>query len=445
MSKLLQSILAVGIAAGSLMVAKAASADMGVAFVHGTSNQSVYSATNEYWTQGSIDRHRGGRPYVVVGYSGADCDATMECSWGSVADQINNWLAANPNVTDLVIITHSNGINPVRYMLAHATARASALNVKGKTRKVIAEAGSMRGTPLANKVFQLMSNSFVGWIVKPLVGDYGKAAVRLQQTFEMDAANANGTFGGTPNYGGVYYTTSGIPLETIAGTGVNAKFWSKDAYCEGYGYQVALWALTAVGFISSYSDGFIEVGSATYMGANHYAQVVSHHQNRRHCKGVADAAAARVAGTATGPIPADQVESATSAACNATTRTIGSSSQIQFYGCVGDMTYNGKTDHDCVIAYGQDNGVQAISGYTSTRYAAFNCPDSWKGDGVCDLCIVAKYGADARDGENGADDCAWQPGQNKYCSDVAYDKCASTNFWGSCQGADRTVVYTAIH
>ena len=50
----------------------------------------------------------------------------MECSWGSVADQINNWLAANPHVTDLVIITHSNGINPVRYLLNHSTARASA-------------------------------------------------------------------------------------------------------------------------------------------------------------------------------------------------------------------------------------------------------------------------------------------------------------------------------
>jgi hypothetical protein len=115
------------------------------------------------------------------------------------------------------------------------------------------------------------------------------------------------------------------------------------------------------------------------------------------------------------------------------------------YGCVGDMSYNGTTDHDCVIAYGQDNGVQAVSGYSSTRYSAFDCPDSWRGDGYCDLCIVAKYGADARDGENGSDDCTWQSGVNKSCTDIFYDKCASTNFWGSCKGADVMTVYTATH
>lgn len=443
MSKLLQSMLAVGVAAGTLMAAKVASADHCVAFVHGTSNQTVYSATNEYWTQGSIDRHRDGRAYTVVGYPGADCDATMECSWGAVADQIDSFLAANQQCTELTIITHSNGINPVRYMMNHATARASAANVKAKTRKIIAEAGSMAGTPLANKVFQLMNNNFIGWIVKPLVGDYGKAAVRLQQTHEMYNANSNGTFGTTPHYGGVYATTGGVSLETIVGTGVNAKFWSKDAYCEGYGYQVALWALTAVGFISSYSDGFIEVGSATYMGSNQYAQVVSHHQNRRDCKGVGGAAAARVAAAPIPAPPADQVESDAARACHASVRQ--TSGDITFYGCVGDMTYNGATDHDCVVTYGQDNGVQAIGGYYSTRYASFDCPDSWRGDGMCDLCIVAKYGADAKDGQNGSDDCAWRPGVNTSCSDVAYDRCASTNFWGSCKGADRTVTYTAIH
>lgn len=449
----LQKTLAVAVAAGSLFAAKAASADMGVVFIHGTSNQTVATATNDYWTQGSIDAHRAGRPYTVVGYAGADCDSTgkdmagADCnSWQTIADQIDAWLTANPNISDIQLITHSNGINPTRYLLAHQTARASAARVAAKTRKVIAEAGSMKGTPLADKVFQLMSNSFIGWMVAPLVGDYGKAAVRLQQTTQMAAANANGTFGATPNYGGVTYTVSGVPLETIVGTGVNAKFWSKDAYCEGYGYQAALWALTAIGFISSYSDGFIEVGSSTYMGTNQYAQVVSHHQNRRNCKGVAGAVAARLASTPVGAPPADQTQSGAGLACNVTGRTIGSSNQIQFYGCVGSMSYDSATDTDCVIAYGQDNGVAAISGYNSTKYPSVtSCPDSWRGDGMCDLCIVAKYGTDAKDGWNGADDCAWQPGVNTSCSDFAYDTCATTNFWGSCKGGDRYVTYTAIH
>jgi hypothetical protein len=50
-----------------------AQAATGVVFVHGTSDQSVSSATSGYWTQAGIDSMRNGQPYLVVGYPGARC------------------------------------------------------------------------------------------------------------------------------------------------------------------------------------------------------------------------------------------------------------------------------------------------------------------------------------------------------------------------------------
>jgi hypothetical protein len=118
------------------------------------------------------------------------------------------------------------------------------------------------------------------------------------------------------------------------------------------------------------------------------------------------------------------------------------------------MRTNGVLDHDCYAAYGNDNGYAAnfatsiactsdaqcagthtprcdvygtrtcitTGDFASTAYAstanyndpsqfwaknsASGCSDSWKGDGTCDLCLVAKYGYDAAPGQENNDDCA---------------------------------------
>jgi len=65
------------------------------------------------------------------------------------------------------------------------------------------------------------------------------------------------------------------------------------------------------------------------------------------------------------------------------------------------------------------------------------CPDSWLGDGICDACLVAKYGFDATTGASGANDCVQAPpGGYNWCGDLAYD-----TYWG----IHNYVVVQALH
>jgi len=51
------------------------------------------------------------------------------------------------------------------------------------------------------------------------------------------------------------------------------------------------------------------------------------------------------------------------------------------------------------------NGI--TDNYALTAYNLFTCSDSWRGDGGCDFCLMAKYGQDVAPGsQTGADDCA---------------------------------------
>src|SRR3546814_8834495 len=68
---------------------------------------------------------------------------------GCLAGQLTNFINQR-GITDLVVITHSNGGNIMRWILSNPTWDARYPNIISKTRWVNALAPSSAGTPLAD-------------------------------------------------------------------------------------------------------------------------------------------------------------------------------------------------------------------------------------------------------------------------------------------------------
>jgi|SRR5579859_714934 len=477
--------VAAGIGAGVMLVPKLALANncwadgtCAVAFVHGTGDQT--DSLDNYWTNDAVCEMVGQGAgcslpgwVTVVNYAGGSCDASgytcsdkvrtgrqpgddANChacssgsaSWQDITDQLDNYLNTSGYST-LFVVTHSNGINPIRYMLSHTSAVTPNGNTVSQAvasfREVLAVAGDFQGTPLANSVTdQGTLASFANDILDLFGSGYNNPAVKLQRTDNMSLANGNGWFN----------DSAGVPISTIHGTKVPWEFWEGDAYCGGYGYNVGLQAARCYGWgCSSCSDGFIGCDSATngytsndldstLAGAvsNFNSDHLSHNGSRRACVGMDQSVLWALQNlTYTGGNGPE--ETPASMACNATVQTwVGS---YFSWGCPSSYTTDGVTDYDCYIAYGGDNGYSALpgsstetvsrggknytytinTGYSGTFYSSkFNsqCSDTWLGDGHCDLCLVAKYGFDGIPGSpTGADDCVdFGPGTSNSCYDL---------------------------
>src|SRR3546814_377855 len=129
-----------------------AQAATGVAFVHGTSKHT--DAASDYWTHDNIDSIRQGLPdpssYVVI-----NCDFTQymwhDDAAGCLAGQLQSFIAAR-GITDLVVITHSNGGNVMRWIMSNPTWDSRYPGIISRIRWVNALAPSSAGTPLADAV-----------------------------------------------------------------------------------------------------------------------------------------------------------------------------------------------------------------------------------------------------------------------------------------------------
>lgn len=421
-------------------------ANAGVVFVHGTGDQSPGSAVG-YWTQGSIDTMRSGRPYLVVGYPGASCPGQAQCSWGAIVDQIVPWVNAN-GISSFTVITHSNGSSPLRYMLGHTgavSARGYAVStVTSKISQVIFAAPDLTGTPLADQVttsgsFLNIANSIVEFFGG---GSYNNPAVVQQRTDNMRVYNSNGTFAGT--YGAT--TVGGKPISVVRGNRVYANLFSSDAHCGGYLYTIGLKAAALLGWgsFNAGTDGFIGNDSSGYFGNIIIDDSrLNHHQSRRSCHNSGKIIGQKVLSA---PIPAPSQQTwpaetnvaAAAQACNnyysGYATDFMTNHTVYKYGCTASQVNNGYMEPDCLIAYGQS------SGYRIPSTASWNpfldpyyyptwsqvCPDSWHGDGICDACLVAKYGFDATTGSSGANDCVQAPpGGSNWCGALAWD-----TYWG---------------
>lgn len=259
-----------------------ASANTGVAFVHGTGHQT--NALNDYWTSEFVNSVRQGLPnsnnYTVIN---CDFDQYMWTSnaAGCLASQLDSFISSK-GITDLVVITHSNGGNVMRWIMSNPTWDSRYPNIISKIRWVNALAPSSTGTPLANAVMNgTIFEAAVGWLL-----GYQSDAVRQQQTDWMSYYNANYLYG-----------TSGRPslpkgFWNIVGTDVETAIWDGDSYCGGYTLNLGLEVTQA--WLNSCSDGFLECSSQAGAGRVWYYdyqftngdEPLSHNQSRRKCFGL---------------------------------------------------------------------------------------------------------------------------------------------------------------
>lgn len=266
----------------ALLAAVPAAATTGVAFVHGTGHQT--NALDDYWTRAMVDSVRQGLSdpsrYVVV-----NCDFEQymwdPAAAGCLAGQLYGFITSR-GIDDLVVITHSNGGNVMRWILSNPTWDSRYPAIIAATRWVNALAPSSLGTPLADAV--VSGNVFeqaVGWLL-----GYASDAVRMQQTSWMAYYNASWLYGtaGRP----------GLPVGfwDVVGTDVETAVWDSDSYCGGYTLNVGLEITQA--WLSSCSDGFLDCSSQAGAGYVWFydTQVtagdepLSHNQSRRKCFGL---------------------------------------------------------------------------------------------------------------------------------------------------------------
>lgn len=268
--------------AGLALASGAAAAATGVAFVHGTGHQT--DAYHDYWTADMVNSVRQGladpSDYVVI-----NCDFT-QYMWdsdaaGCLAGQLYGFIQSH-GIDDLVVITHSNGGNVMRWILSNPTWDSRYPTIINATRWVNAIAASSAGTPLADAV--ISGNVFeesVGWLL-----GYKSDAVRQQQTSWMAYYNANYLLGtnGRPNLP--------VGFWNIVGSDVESAVWDGDSYCGGYAENVGL--EVTQNWLDSCSDGFIECSSASAAGNLWFydssrtagGEPLSHNQSRRQCFGL---------------------------------------------------------------------------------------------------------------------------------------------------------------
>jgi hypothetical protein len=269
------------IVAGILLALPAAAAT-GVAFVHGTGSQT--NALDDYWTAEMVSSIRQGLPdpskYVVV-----NCDFEQYMWTSGAAGCLAGYLydfVTSQGIDDLVVITHSNGGNVMRWILSNPTWDSRYPTIINSIRWVNALAPSSLGTPLADAVISgTIFEQALGWLL-----GYASDAVRMQQVGWMAYYNADWLYG-----------TSGRPalpkgFWNVVGTDVETAVWDPDSYCGGYTLNLGLEVTQA--WLSSCSDGFLDCSSQNGAGFlwfyddwyTHGGEPLSHNQSRRKCFGL---------------------------------------------------------------------------------------------------------------------------------------------------------------
>jgi hypothetical protein len=260
----------------------ATAAATGVAFVHGTGKQT--NATADYWGSDFINSVRQGLPnqanYVVI-----NCDFE-QYMWdsraaGCLATQLSSFISSK-GITDLVVITHSNGGNVMRWIMSNPTYDSRYPNIISKVRWVNALAPSSKGTRLADAV--TAGNVFetsLGWLL-----GYKSDAVKMQQVSWMAQYNAQNLYG-----------TAGRPalpkgFWSVVGQDVETSIFDSDSYCGGYALNLGLEITQA--WLSSCSDGFLDCSSQAGAGNVWFydtqrtvgKEPLSHNQSRKKCFGL---------------------------------------------------------------------------------------------------------------------------------------------------------------
>lgn len=263
----------------AVLFSVSAYANTGLVLIHGTGNPS--DAFNDYWTGDFVNSVKQGIPnqnLVLVVNCNFDKFMWDSAAAGCLAGAITNFVNQN-NITDLKLVTHSNGGNVVRWILSNPTYDSRYPGIISRVSRVIALAPSSGGTPLADAVMTgNVFESTLGWLL-----GFKSDAVRQQQVAWMAFYNANYLLG-----------TSGRPalptiFENVVGSDVDSAIWDGDSYCAGYQNQVAL--EVTQNWLDSCSDGFLNCSSQSAAGTVWFTdkqktrgrEPLSHQQSRRDC------------------------------------------------------------------------------------------------------------------------------------------------------------------
>lgn len=259
------------------------SENLGVAFVHGTHDYRN-GAEGVYWKEDFIHSVIGGLSnpgnYYVV-----HCDFSQymwhEKAAGCVANQLLEFIN-DKQITKLVVYTHSNGGNVVRWILSNPTFDARYLSLVKHIRQVIALAPSSGGTELADEIIN--GNGFeesVGWLL-----GYINNAVKQQRIGDMALFNTEILLGtaGRPSLP--------LPFRVMIGTDVDASPFSTSSYCNGFFLNVGLKITQS--YLHHCSDGFLNCNSQGLAGQlwfydkqkTNQAITLSHNQSRHSCFGL---------------------------------------------------------------------------------------------------------------------------------------------------------------
>lgn len=263
----------------SCMTSWFVNANTGLALVHGTGSQT--DAYNDYWTGDFVNSVKQGIPdqsKVLVINCNFDKYMWDQAAAGCLAQSLSTFISQH-NITDLKVVTHSNGGNVIRWILSNPTLDSRYPAIINATSRVIALAPSSAGTPLADAAMNgNVFESTLGWLL-----GYKSDAVRQQQEGWMAHYNNNNLYG-----------TAGRPalptiFESVVGSDVDSAIWDGDSYCAGYQYQVAL--EVTQNWLDSCSDGFLNCSSQQAAGTLWFkdkqktkgSEPLSHQQSRRDC------------------------------------------------------------------------------------------------------------------------------------------------------------------
>lgn len=259
-----------------------AAANTGVAFVHGTGNQT--NALDDYWTSAMVDSVRQGLAnqsnYTVINCQFEEYMWTSGAA-GCLAGQLTSFITSK-GITDLVVLTHSNGGNVMRWILSNPTYDSRYPAIIDAVRWVNALAPSSLGTPLADAVISGTTfEAILGWLL-----GYQSDAVRMQQVSWMVYYNANDLYG-----------TASRPATpkgfwSVVGSDVDSSPFDTDSYCGGYPQTLGLEVTQA--WLASCSDGFLECTSQAGAGSVWFydtdvtngSEPLNHNQSRRNCFGL---------------------------------------------------------------------------------------------------------------------------------------------------------------
>lgn len=255
----------------------------GIAFVHGT-NDHRNDADGSYWKTGFIEELASALPSsdnkIVV-----RCDFSQymwqEETSGCLADQLLDFIR-DKKLSKVIVYTHSNGGNVMRYILSNPTYDLRFLKLTKKIHQVVALAPSSGGTVLADEAID--GNIFetgLSWLL-----GYQTASVKQQRVGDMAIYNDELLFGtkGRPPLA--------RPFNVVVGTDVTSSPFSSASYCNGYLLNAALKITRS--YLSNCSDGFLDCESQNAAGSVWFYDwekttdktPLSHNQSRHSCFGL---------------------------------------------------------------------------------------------------------------------------------------------------------------